>query len=83
MITDFIITMVSWLIDFLSFLMPSEWSLPVDMMLSIKYFLNGFSGWNSVFPVYTMFTILISLFLFEVSFVTYKISYWLIKLIRG
>ncbi len=83
MITSMIITIFCWLIDAVCFLLP-QWQIwPDDLLNGIGYFCGCLAKLNFIFPIDTLFTVIIFVIIFESTYFSSKIVMKVINFFRG
>lgn len=83
MITTLLLYLLSILLSVIVFLLPS-WSVwPDELLTGLSYFLSCLAEVNYIFPIDTLFTVLIFIINFEVLYFTAKLIMKLFNYIRG
>lgn len=83
MIISLLLYCVSIIISAIIFLLP-EWSIwPTDLLTGLTYFFSSIAKFNFIFPVDTLFTVILFLVNFEVLYFTTKLIMKIFNYLRG
>lgn len=83
MITTIILYIISFFFSGLVVLLPSWTVWPAAFTTGLNYFVGALSGFNFLFPIDTLFTVIIFIINFEVLYLTAKMVMKLFNYIRG
>lgn len=83
MITDLLIFIFRIVIDAIVFVLPTWTIWPPDLLNGVAYFAGSLAKINFIFPIDTLFTIIIFIINFEVLYLTAKIVMKAFNYLRG
>jgi len=83
MITGFFLNIGYSLAAFLLGLLPSSVGFPTEIRDAIEYILGVMQGFNAIFPIETLLEIFILATLWEVAILAWKISRYVLGILRG
>lgn len=83
MITTLFLTLVNLILSLLITILP-EWTVwPATLTTGLNYLFGQLATFNFLFPVDTLFTVLLFIINFEVLYLTAKLATKLINFLRG
>lgn len=83
MITDLVFTILSWLIYTISIILPTFSFIDTTFISAFNYVLRVFAGFNFIFPIDTIFSVIYSIITFEIAYYGAKIVLGIIHFFRG
>ena len=83
MIVDVLLIIVSWFIRVLVFILPAWSPWPQDLLDGLTYFFSSLAKLNFLFPIDTLFTIILFVINFEVLYFGAKLLTKVINFFRG
>lgn len=83
MITGALITILSAVISFIVYLLPTVEKLPLGADQAITFFASYWSSWGQYFPVGTFVAVLSFVIVVETSILTFHLFDWAYKKLRG
>lgn len=83
MITTLLLLIITYFMNFLCFILPTWQIWPQSLLDGLTYFFQQLAVFNFIFPVDTLFTVLIFILNFEILYFTAKLTMKLFNYIRG
>jgi len=83
MITDLFLYLITLFINLMVFILPT-WTLwPDSLLTGLTYFFTQLAVFNFIFPVDTLFTVILFIINFEVYYLSAKLIMKLFNYLRG
>jgi hypothetical protein len=83
MITDIIIFIISSFINLITTILPAWQIWPADFLNGVSYIFGQLAGFNFIFPIDTLFDVIIFFISFEVAYMTAKLIIKVLNFFRG